>query len=398
MSRRAHLILAVVAVVAALLAGVTLLPGDSAPKTVTATFPRTTSLYEGAEVKVLGVTVGKVESIEVQGTAVEVTMTYKADVKLPADVHALIVPPSIVGDRFVQLAPAYESGPVLADDARLGLDRTGVPLELDDNYRALDEVARGLGPEGANRDGALSRLVRATARNLGGRGRLFNQTVREMSLAITTLADGSGDVGATIDHLAKITRRLRGKDDTIRRLITNVAVIATELNGQRDGLRDAVRLLRSALDDVGRLGRKHGEELTAVVDDLTAVTGILDRHSRTLASAIRLAPVGLTSMGNIYVPKNWDPSKPWETPVGGRTGSLALRAPLLQDLDVQLGFALDAMCAQMPPDQAARLGGLCEALRAVGGNLGALLTQLASQDGAAPPFDDLSDLLRGSTP
>ncbi len=396
MSRRVVGVLVAIALLAAAAGGVTLLRGgEPEDKTLTATFQRTTSLYEGAKVKVLGVTVGRVDSIEVQGDAVEVTMSYDADVDLPADVHALIVPPSIVGDRFVQLAPAYESGPVLEDGAELALDRTGVPLELDDNYRALDEVARGLGPEGANADGALSRLVRATARNLDGRGRMFNEAVREMSLAIGTLADGSGDVNDTIDNLARITRTLAGKDRAMRRLVTNVALIATELNGQRRGITRAVGLLRSALDDVARLGEEQGKELTATVDDLTAVVGILDRHSTTLASAIRLAPVGLTSMGNIYVPKNWDPSKPWETPVEGRAGSLALHAPLLQDLDVQLGYTLNAVCASMPADQQEQLGGLCAALQQAGGDLGALLTQLGTGGGSAPELDDLSDLLGG---
>ncbi len=395
MSRRLIGVLVAIAVVVAAVTGVVQLRKEPGQKTLIATFQRTTSLYEGADVKVLGVTVGRVESIEVKGDAVEVRISYDPEVTLPSDVHALIVPPSIVGDRFVQLAPAYESGPVLADGAELDLDHTGVPLELDDNYRALDEIARGLGPEGANADGALSRLVRATARNLGGRGRMFNEAVREMSFAISTLADGTGDAGATIDNLARISKTLAGKDREMRRLITNVALIATELNGQRRGITRAVGLLRSALDDVARLGEEQGEELTATVDDLTAVVGMLDRHSATLASAIRLAPVGLTSMGNIYVPKNWDPSKPWETPVAGRTGSLALHAPLFQDLEMQLGYALNAMCSALTPDQQEQLGGICAALHQVGGDLGALLTQLATGSAAAPELDDLSDLLQG---
>ncbi len=110
---------------------------------LTVMFPSTTSLYEGAQVKVLGVRVGTVESIEVEGTQVRVSMTYDPDVKIPADVHAVIVPPSVVGDRFVQLTPAYTGGEVLADGATLGIERSGVPLELDDTYRALDQVAGG---------------------------------------------------------------------------------------------------------------------------------------------------------------------------------------------------------------------------------------------------------------
>ena len=36
------------------------------------------------------------------------TMSYDADVKIPADAKAVIIAPSIVGDRYVQLTPAYD--------------------------------------------------------------------------------------------------------------------------------------------------------------------------------------------------------------------------------------------------------------------------------------------------
>ncbi|HWI43785.1 MAG TPA: MCE family protein [Nocardioides sp.] len=379
MSRR---LVSVVAVLALVVAGALLLvargDGSGGRRTLVATFARTTSLYEGADVKVLGVDVGRVDHIEVEGTAVQVTIRYDRQVKLPADVRAVIVPPSIVGDRFVQLAPAWEDGPVLADGARLGLDRTGVPLELDDNYRALDEIAEGLGPKGANRDGALSRLVRATARQLGGRGKAFNETVRELSSAVATLASGSDDINGSVRNIGRITRTLKGKDQQIRRLVVNLALVATELNGQRDGITRAVRGLRSALRDVDGLTRRHGEALTRTIHDLTAVAGILERHTDTIASAVRLAPVGLVSMGNIYVPKNWDPSRPWLTPVAGRAGSLALHAPLLEDMGVQLGFALGSVCTHLPPEQAARLAVFCSGLAGVGNQLGQLLTQVGN--------------------
>ena len=84
-------------------------------KTLTAEFPRTVSIYQGSDVRVLGVPVGKIDSVTPSGTDVVVTMHYDADVKIPANAKAVIISPSIVGDRFVQLTPAYTGGPVLAE-------------------------------------------------------------------------------------------------------------------------------------------------------------------------------------------------------------------------------------------------------------------------------------------
>ena len=50
-------------------------------KTLTAHFPRTISIYEGSDVRVLGVPVGHVDTVTPSGTDVVVTMSYDANVK-----------------------------------------------------------------------------------------------------------------------------------------------------------------------------------------------------------------------------------------------------------------------------------------------------------------------------
>lgn len=352
----------------------------TADRTLVATFPRTTSLYAGAQVKVLGVKVGTVDSIQVKGTSVEVKISYDGDVKLPADVHALIVPPSIVGDRFVQLAPAWESGAVLADKAALGLDRTGVPVELDETYSALDDFAQGLGPEGANADGSLSRLVTATAKNLSGRGEAFNTTLREFSEAIATLAGSSGDISDTVANLATLTSTLKGKDDQLRALVENLARVGTQLNTQRTEISTSVVELQEALGLVADFTASNRRAIKESITGLKSVTGVLTRRTKELGNLLTLAPVGLTSLANIYIPKNWDPAKPWLTPnINGRAGSANLRGALFSDLDTTLGFTLTAVCAGLPAAQQAQLAAFCGTLAATGGSLGALLSQAIEQ-------------------
>ena len=84
--------------------------GEEERKTLTASFPRTVSVYEGSDVRVLGVPVGTVDTVTPSGTEVVVTMSYDPEVQIPADAKAVIIAPSIVGDRFIQLTPAY-TGP-----------------------------------------------------------------------------------------------------------------------------------------------------------------------------------------------------------------------------------------------------------------------------------------------
>src|SRR5690606_14600629 len=156
-------IVVIVAVLAILATSVWVMRPDEERRTLTVDFPRTVSLYEGSDVRILGVPVGTVDSVTPRGDTVRVELSYDAKYDVPADAKAVIISPAIVGDRYVQLAPAYDGGPVLEDGAHLDMARSEVPLELDEIYQSIDDLSVALGPEGANANGALSRLINATA-------------------------------------------------------------------------------------------------------------------------------------------------------------------------------------------------------------------------------------------
>src|SRR5690606_16854313 len=63
---------------------------------ITATFKSTVGIYSGSDVRILGVAVGKVDSVEPQGDKVKVTMTVDRGIPLPEDVRAGQVTPSVV--------------------------------------------------------------------------------------------------------------------------------------------------------------------------------------------------------------------------------------------------------------------------------------------------------------
>ncbi|MDP9405499.1 MAG: MlaD family protein, partial [Actinomycetota bacterium] len=103
-------------------------------KTLTASFDRAVGLYVKSDVRILGVRIGEVTDIVPEGDDVRVEMAYDAKYDIPADAQALVVAPSIVSDRYVQLTPVFTGGPVLEDKAVLAKDRTAVPVELDQIY------------------------------------------------------------------------------------------------------------------------------------------------------------------------------------------------------------------------------------------------------------------------
>src|SRR3954451_14061536 len=177
---RAKVVLAVVVVLA--LAAVVLpkvMAGDS--KRAVAYFPLAVHLYPGSDVDVLGVKVGTVTSVTPQATRVKVVIKYDANQRIPAGATATVDEPTLVADRVIELAPAYGGGPVLADGAEIPIQRTGIPLELDELTSNLVQLSQALGPEGANKTGALGRAIRVGAANLRGEGAQAHTTVSRLS-------------------------------------------------------------------------------------------------------------------------------------------------------------------------------------------------------------------------
>ena len=61
-------------------------------------------------------------------------LTLDHGVKVPAGAGAVVVAPSVVADRYIQLTPAYTGGPRLGDHAVIPATRTATPVEIDQLY------------------------------------------------------------------------------------------------------------------------------------------------------------------------------------------------------------------------------------------------------------------------
>src|SRR3954463_6937231 len=197
---------------------------------VKAEFSRAVGLYTGSSVRILGVPVGKITKITPHGKSVTVDMVYDGKYKVPADAGAAIVPPSIVGDRYVQLTPAYTGGATMKDHAGIPLARNQVPAELDDIFASLDQLNKDLGPQGANADGSLSRLISVGAQDLGGgNGQLLHNALHDLSQLVATLDNSKGDLVGVINHLGTFTTTLANDDANVRKVNDELAQVAGEL-------------------------------------------------------------------------------------------------------------------------------------------------------------------------
>jgi virulence factor Mce-like protein len=292
--------LVVIALVTA--AAVTMFTGSDSKRLV-AHFPRTISIYEGSEVRVLGVPIGNVESVVPSGTDVVVTMTYDSDVELPADAKAAIVAPSIVGDRFVQVTPAYTGGEVMADNVELPVEQTAVPIELDQIYESLDTLNVALGPNGANRDGALSDLLAVTADNFDGQGADLRSTVGNFARLTATLDNNKEELFGSAEQLGKFINTLAENDQTVRSFNQSLADVSDLLEGEKEELSASLRNLSVALTEVSSFVKDNREVLGRNISGLNRVSKVLVKQRDALDEILTVGPLALNNLALTYNPQ-----------------------------------------------------------------------------------------------
>jgi phospholipid/cholesterol/gamma-HCH transport system substrate-binding protein len=287
--------------IALLVGGVLFVKPHHGHKTVSAEFSRAVSVYVGTDVRVLGVNVGKVTRVTPAGDAVRVDMEYDETIPLPADAKAVVVTPTLVADRFIQLTPAYTGGEVLASGAVIALPDTGVPVELDRIYASLRDLSVALGPNGVNKDGTLDHLLATAAHTLDGKGALANQTIVNLAAAAKTFGEGSGDLFATVEQLARFTDTLAANDALVRTFITNLAGVSSQLAGERFEIQRAVAAVARAVGTVRVFVGQNRKALLTTVQRLTRVTGTIASERDSIDAALRTGPVAI---GNLLLAFN----------------------------------------------------------------------------------------------
>jgi virulence factor Mce-like protein len=267
---------------------------------VTAHFAAAVGIYPGGDVRVLGVKVGTIDEVTPEGKTVKVVFTVDRDVRVPENAQAVVVSPSVVSDRYVQLSPAYTGGPTLADNAVIPRERTATPVELDELYSSLDKLTTALGPNGANADGALADLLNSAAKNLEGNGQALNDTLKNLGQATRTLSGSKEDLFATVDNLQKFTAMLAANDSQVRDFNAQLADVSKLLADERGDLGAALSELATALQQVQGFIKDNRAGLKSNVDKLASITQVLVNQRAALAETLDVAPLALGNLQNSY--------------------------------------------------------------------------------------------------
>jgi phospholipid/cholesterol/gamma-HCH transport system substrate-binding protein len=315
----------VLAAVIGVLAGT----GSTPTRTLWAQFSETPGLYAGNDVDVLGIQVGHVMSIRPEAGYVLVRMSVASRVTIPAGASAVLMAPEVVSDRFIQLGPAYTGGPDMAAGAVIPLSRTAIPESVDAVISTLKTLADQLGPNGANRNGALSALVHQLAVELGPNGQDFRATIQNFSQALggLTAAGTPAELADTLDHLGNLSQALAGSSATYSAFASALDQVSAVLAADRTDISATLSALQTLFANLTSFIDRDGAALGSSISNLDTFASALASQQQALASVYDLTPLALQNISNAV-----DKNAPGGPALVGRYDPVASTATLFNQV------------------------------------------------------------------
>ncbi len=271
------------------------------PRTITAYFTTATAIYPNDEVRVAGVKVGRIKSIQPQGTQAQMVLKVDHGVPIPADAKAIIVASNLVSARYVQLSPAYrDSGPTMHDGAVIPVERTAVPVEWDEVKTQLMRLATDLGPKSGVSGTSVGRFIDSAANALDGNGEKLRQTLGQLSGVGRILANGSGNIVDIIKNLQTFVGALRDSNVQIVQFNDRLATLTSVVDDSKSDLDAALTDLSTAVGEVQRFIAGTRDQTSEQIARLADVTQILVDKHMALENILHGAPNALGNFFNDY--------------------------------------------------------------------------------------------------
>jgi phospholipid/cholesterol/gamma-HCH transport system substrate-binding protein len=265
-------------------------------------FDNSNGIFVGDEVRIVGVPVGTIDKIEPQPLRVKISFWLDDQYKVPADAKAVILSPSLVTARAIQLTPAYTSGPVMADNTVIPQERTAVPVEFDDFRQQLQKLDDALQPTQPGGVSPLGAFVHTTADNLRGQGVTIRDTIIKLSQAISALGDHSNDLFTTLKNLSILVSALQGSAGLLSQLNQNLATVTNLVANDPNEVGNAVHDLSDLAGNLTSFVNDNRESLGITADKLASVSQALHDSIPDVKDALHVSPNTLQNFINIYQP------------------------------------------------------------------------------------------------
>src|SRR3954451_24561509 len=205
-------------------------------------FGEATQLAQEADVRISGVSVGKVKTIATQqdGRSKGTLQLNEKYAPIPKDAKAILRQKTLLGETSVELTPGDKSSGMLPENGTLPASQVSPTVELDEIFRAFDRKTRD----------AFQTWMQSQAASFKGRGRDVNDAIGNLApFAVDTdvllriLNDQKADVRGVVRDTGTVFNALTARDDELASLITNSNKVFSTTAERNEDLKALFRVL-----------------------------------------------------------------------------------------------------------------------------------------------------------
>lgn len=254
------------------------------PYEVKVEFADVLDLVPESSVKVNDVSVGRVSDVELAGWHAVATLEIRDDVALPDNAAAHLRQTSLLGEKYVSLAPPTDEPATgqLSDGDLIPLSRTGRNPEIEEVFSALSLLLNGGGVD------QLQTINRELAQVMEGREQNIRSVLSRLDTFIGELDEHKAEIVRAIDGLNRLSAELVRQRDAITVALDDIGPGLDVLTEQR---RELTRMLQalSRLGEVGtRVIEKSKQDTLANLRALQPILGKLAEAGHDLPRALEL--------------------------------------------------------------------------------------------------------------
>jgi phospholipid/cholesterol/gamma-HCH transport system substrate-binding protein len=302
-------------------------------------FPEATTLSEQAEVRISGVPVGKVVTVEGSGgNGARATLEMSDRAPVAKDTRAILRIKTLLGETYVELTPGDPSKGTLPEGATLSASAVAPTVELDEIMRTFDARTRA----------DFQTWMQSQAQAMEGRGVDINTTfglfpgfVDEMTNLFATLDTQSDAVRETVARTGDVFDAISEREGDLRGLIGASERLFSTTAARNEQLADIFRELprferesRAFLPEVTKLanaGRPVVQQLQPAADEmaptfaaLAELSPELDGFFSKLDAVVTASERGLPAFERVLdeLPPVLDAFQPWLRNVNPMVGYL----------------------------------------------------------------------------
>jgi phospholipid/cholesterol/gamma-HCH transport system substrate-binding protein len=283
--------------VALTIAGITLTPKAR----YLARFSDVTGLLVGDDVRIAGVTVGSVDSIElVDRRIAQVGFSVDSDQRVPASVTASVLYRNLFGQRYLSLARGPGPvGKILPPGGLIPIEHTTPPLNLTVLFNGFKPLLVGLDPA------QLNQLSWEIVQVLQGQSGTVESLLASVSSLTGDLADRDQVIGELIVNLNAVLDTVNARDEQLSALILQLQRLVSGLAADREPIGQAI----VSIDQLaGTTAGLLSEARPALREDIAAL-GALSTHladsEQVIDGVLRFLPEKLTTLSRAGSYGSW---------------------------------------------------------------------------------------------